>query len=352
MQENKYTEEFFKEYEEKYIPKNTPKNSSRKKGKNKSYKFPIILISLLFVVLFVFLIIPKDAPQPPKVDNSAPNSQQVRPVITENPYKELSEFTVHLSSEVNSEYAILINADTGEILAEKNYSQKMYPASLTKIMTLLVALDNTEKLTDTYEMSYKIIDPPYRQGASMAGFSSGEKVRIIDMLYGLILPSGADAAGGLADYVSGSEKSFIELMNKKCKSLGLKNTSFANCSGLFDEQNYTTAHDMALILKELIKNEIAVQILSKSEYTTSSTPQHPEGLWMDSTISHYIRGNEPTNETKILGGKTGFVSQSGYCIASFAKSKTGNNYILVTGKAESGKKAAKDHIAIYSSYAN
>lgn len=348
----KYTDDFFKEYEEKYMSKthSRVKNPQPKKKKSR-LRFFIPLISILLVALLIFLIFPKNKEELSVNDTS---ENYVTEVVSQvaNPYNEVTEFTKKLDTEINSEFAVIINSDTGEILAEKNYEAKMYPASLTKVMTLLVALENVENLTDTYEMSYRIIDPPYRQGASMAGFSSGEKVRIIDLLYGVILPSGADATCGIADYVSGSEKEFVVLMNEKCDKLGLKNTHFANSSGLFDEQNYTTAYDMAIILREALKNEIARQILSKSEYTASPTPQHPEGIYMDSTLSHYIRGNETDNNTEILGGKTGFVSESGNCIASFALSQSGNNYIMVTGKAESGKKAAKDHILVYSTYAN
>lgn len=349
----KYTDDFFREFEEKYMSKSRPevKKIKPQRKKNK-FKLIIPIISVLSAALLIILLIPKGEQPKPEVSDTNQTNATENVVEALNPYKDLTEFSVVLAEEINSEFAVIINSDTGEILAQKNYQNKMYPASLTKIMTLLVALDNIENLTDTYEMSYRIIDPPYRQGASMAGFSSGEKVRIIDLLYGIILPSGADATCGIADYVSGSEKEFVVLMNKKCEELGLLNTHFANSSGLFDEQNYTTAYDMAIILREALKNDIARQILSKSDYTTSATPQHPDGIYMDSTLSHYIRGNETDNNTKILGGKTGFVSESGNCIASFAVSQSGNNYIMVTGKAESGKKAAKDHISVYSLYAN
>ncbi len=354
MQENfKYTDEFFKEYEEKYMPK--PRESRQKSQPTKKKKPNIIVLicPILIIVLLLVLILPKDKTEKPPIETNQSEvvKEDVHPQKV-SPYKEINEYTVTLNDDINSEFAVLINSDTGEIIAQKNYKQKMYPASLTKIMTLLVALENIKDLNDTYEMSYVIIDPLYRRGASLAGFSSGERVKIIDLLYGIILPSGADATCAIADYISGSEEAFVKLMNKKAEDLGLVNTNFANSSGLHDDNNYTTAYDMALILKAALENELARQILSTNQYTSAITPQHPEGVWMDSTLSHYISGDEPKNNTEIIGGKTGFVSQSGNCIASFAKSIAGNNYIFVSGKADSGRNAAKDHIAVYSSFAN
>ncbi len=354
MQENfKYTDEFFREYEEKYMPKQRTAAKSQPPKPKKKPKVLILVCAVIITVFLVVLIIPKNNSQEPSVQvDKEPENVNLEVAKPVNPYREPTEHTALLVDEVNSNFAVLINADTGEIIAHKNYNERMYPASLTKIMTLLVALDNVTDLNDTYEMSYRIIDPLYRQGASLAGFSSGEKVKIIDLLYGVILPSGADATCGVADYVSGSEEAFVQLMNKKAEKLGLKNTHFANSSGLYDENNYTTAYDMALILKAAMENDLAKKIMTTSQYTSAATEQHPTGIWMDSTLSHYIKGNEPTNDTEILGGKTGYVSQSGNCIASFARSESGYNYICVSGKAESGKFAAKDHINIYSEFAN
>ena len=354
MQENfKYTDEFFREYEEKYMTKQRTVTRSQPQNQKKTPKLLVLTCVLIITALLVILIIPKgSSEQPPFQVNQEQEVLNLQATHPLTPYREPSEHTASLDDGINSNFAILINADTGEIIAQKNYAERMYPASLTKVMTLLVALENITDLNDTYEMSYKIIDPLYRQGASLAGFSSGEKVKIIDLLYAVILPSGADATCAIADYISGSEEAFVGLMNNKAKALGLQHTHFSNSSGLHDDNNYTTAYDMALILKAAMDNDLAKKIMTTSQYTTAVTEQHPEGIWMDSTLSHYIKENEPDNDTEILGGKTGYVSQSGNCIASFAKSATGNYYIFVTGKAESGKLAAKDHINIYSSFAN
>lgn len=350
----KYTDEFFREYEEKYMRKTQAVDRERKTvNKAKKPKIIFFILPLIIILILVF-VIPKDSSRditPKPIENQ--NIQQVPKDETKvDPYKEPTEHTAVLSNEINSEYGILINADTGEIIARKKHNSKMYPASLTKIMTALVAAENIDNFEDTFELSYKIIDPLYRRGASLAGFSSSENVKLIDLLYGTILPSGAEACSALAVYVSGSEKAFVELMNKKVKDLGLKNTNFANPHGLHDDQNYTTAQDMALILKAATENDLVNKILSTTEYTTSSTPQHPEGLTFTCTISRYINGLSTENGSSILGGKTGFVNESGNCVASFGVSFSGNNYICVTGKSDSARKSGKDHIYIYSNYAN
>ncbi len=350
----KYTDEFFREYEEKYIRRSAPVKKVRKSvKKRKKFNFLYFVLPLILILVTVLII--------PKNNNSSNTENQIetqievqipKEPIKVTPYNEPTERTAVLSNQINSEFGIFINADSGEILATKKHNSKMYPASLTKIMTALVAIESIKDINDTFELSYKIIDPLYRRGASLAGFSSGEEVKLIDLLYGTILPSGAEACSALAVYVSGSEKEFVELMNEKAKELGLERTHFANPHGLYDDNNYTTAYDMALILKAATENELLNKILSTHQYITSPTPEHPEGIEFISSISKYLNGLSTENGSSIFGGKTGFVNESGNCVASFGISLNGDNYICVTGKAESARKSGEDHIHIYSNYAN
>lgn len=225
---------------------------------------------------------------------------------------------------------IIVDKTTNTVVAERNAHQKAYPASTTKIMTLLVAAENITNLEDTFTMTYEITDPLYLADASVAGFLNGEQVTVKDMLYGTILPSGADAATGLAIKIAGSEENFVKLMNEKVKELGLENTHFTNVSGLHNEENYTTAYDMAIMVDAAMQNELCREILSTYQYTTEKTPQNPEGILLSNTIFEYMYGTEPETAT-ILGGKTGFVNESGYCIASFGKcNENDNEYIVVT----------------------
>lgn len=247
--------------------------------------------------------------------------------------------------------AVIINTEAGRAVAARNPHKRFCPASTTKIMTLLVACENIKNYDDTFTMTLKITDPLYVAEASVAGFLNGEEITMTDLLYGLILPSGADAAIALAEKISGSEEAFVKLMNKKAEEMGLTDTHFVNTSGLFDTEHYTSAYDMAVILGTALKNPVCKKILSTYQYTTSSTPQHPDGIALSATLFEHMYGTEPETAT-ILGGKTGFVNESGYCIASYGQGgATGNEYIVVTLKNSSRWPAVHGQIDLYKQFA-
>lgn len=257
---------------------------------------------------------------------------------------------ITIGEDIVSEFAAVINADSGEVVAAKGLHNRIFPASTTKIMTALVAFENASDLTKTYTITTELVDPFYREGASLAGFSDGEPVTIRDLLYGTILPSGAEAAEALAIATVGSSARLVDLMNEKAISLGLKDTHFANVSGLHDEQNYSTIYDIAVILHAAMEVPFLKELLSTYKYTTASTPAHPAGIELTSTLFSYMYGTEPEG-ADILGGKTGYVDEAGYCIASFGKSDAGTEYICVTAKGQSRWPAVFDQINIYTKYA-
>lgn len=200
-------------------------------------------------------------------------------------------------------------------------------------------------------MTRDITDPLFIAEATVAGFLIDETITLKDMLYGLILPSGADAAVGLATKIAGDEAAFVQLMNEKVEKLGLKNTHFTNTSGLFHKDHYSTVYDMAIILEEAMKSPLCREVLSTYQYTTSKTPQHEEGILLSSTLFTYMKGTEPETAT-ITGGKTGFVNESGYCIASFGQNNlNGNEYIVVTFKNSSKWPAFYGQIDLYKQFA-
>ncbi len=244
-------------------------------------------------------------------------------------YPAADENTVGFDSEIDAPYAVLVDVTANRIVAQRGATEKIYPASVTKVLTLLTAVEHIENYTDTYEMSYEFLDALYWQGATVAGFSSGERVTVMDMLYGCILPSGADATIGLANYVSGSEEAFAVLMNRKAEELGLRNTHFVNSSGLHDSNHYTTALDMAVVMAAAMRNDLCRQVLSTYRYTTASTPQHPEGLLLTSTMFSRMYGTEPEGAT-IIAGKTGFTDQAGNTMVSYAVGEDGHDYIFVS----------------------
>lgn len=258
--------------------------------------------------------------------------------------------TVTLTDEIDSGYAALIAPERGVILAAKNATARMYPASMTKIMTVLVAYEHIDNLDDTFTVTSAIIDPVYNEGASLAGFSPGETVTLRDLLYGTALPSGAEAAVSLAVYVAGSEEDFVTLMNEKAAELGLTDTHFTNCSGLHNVNHYSTAVEIAMILDYALQYEECATIFSTYEYTSTPTDKHPEGVLMHSTMLSRMYGDEPDGVT-VIAGKTGYTPEAGQCLASYATDdETGEAFILVTADAEGKFEPIFDAIQIYSDY--
>lgn len=244
--------------------------------------------------------------------------------------------------QLNSRHAVLIDQTSGEIVAEFKSEEKIYPASLTKIMTAIVAIENTKDLNGTMIMPSDIFPGLHLQNASMAGFEPGEEVRYIDLLYGVMLPSGADACMAFAEDIGGSEKEFVKLMNKKAKKLGMENTHFTNVTGLHDWEHYSTVNDMAVLLEYALENETFRGIFTSSKYVVPSTVQHPNGMTFHSTMFQEMDGAEVTGG-EILGGKTGYTKEAGLCLASYAEIN-GNGYILVTAEAEGNHHTEPFHI--------
>ena len=250
---------------------------------------------------------------------------------------------------MGSNNAILLDLDNGKVVASKEGNVKINPASMTKILTLLVAVEHVENLDDTFVMTQEIGNYVYSNDCSAVGFKVGDKLTIRDLLYGTILPSGADASMCLAEYVAGSQEEFVKLMNAKLDELGLSDTAhFTNCIGIYDEDHYCTLLDIALILKAAEENELCHEILNARTYVTSPTSEHPEGI----TISNWFlrRIEDKDTHGQVTGAKTGFVNQSGCCGASYQISDTGNHYICVTADAYSSWKCIYDHVDIYTKY--
>ncbi len=261
--------------------------------------------------------------------------------------------TVGVSDEVVSEYAVLISLSENRVVAAKNCRQKMYPASMTKVLTVLVAAEHIEdmsQLDDLFEMTQAIEGFSYENGCSNVGFMPGEKIPVRDLFYGTILPSGADAAMGLAEYIAGSQEAFVDMMNEKVEELGLSETShFMNCVGLYDDEHYTTAMDMAVIMDAAMKNDISREALTRHIYTTTATAEHPDGITVSNWFLRRIEDKQETGE--ILGAKTGFVNQSKNCAVSYGVSDEGKPFICVTGASSSSWRCIYDHVDIYTKLA-
>lgn len=272
---------------------------------------------------------------------SEPEQKFKYPSVSEN-YKEI------VSEEVKSPYVALLDVENSQVIAGRGYNEKIYPASMTKVMTLIVAVEQLQDLNQTYALSYELLDPLVREQASRAGFDPGEMVTAKDYLYGLVLPSGADAAVALSIMTAGSEEAFADLMNQKCSEIGLKNTHFMNASGLYDEQQYTTPVEMAMIMQYAMQNPTCAEVLSTYQYTTTPTAQHPEGIKLSSTMFSRMYGNEVENVT-IMAGKTGYMQEAGNCLVSYAQ-KNGHHYVALTAGASYKWHVIFDDFEIYKTY--
>jgi len=242
--------------------------------------------------------------------------------------------------------AILVDVNNRTILAERDSDEQIYPASMTKVMTILVAAENIEDFTDTFTMTADIINPLIEAEASRVGFEDGETITITDLLYGAALPSGADATAAIAEYVSDSEEAFVELMNEKAEELGMNNTHFVTTSGLHDEDHYSTVSDIAILMYAAMQNDICSEVLSTYQYTTTKTTQHPDGIALESTMFSHMYGTEVTGLT-IEAGKTGYTDEAGNCLVSYATDDNGGIYICVIAKSTTYKQAIYDTFAIY-----
>ena len=255
-----------------------------------------------------------------------------------------------LKPEVNANFAILVDADAGLVVAEKNGSAKMYPASMTKVMTLLVACEHITDLNEKLEITQDIVDYVKKEGASNCGFKAGEQVTMLDLLYGLILPSGADAALALVRRIAGSEEQFVTLMNQKAQQLGISTTThFTNCTGLYNDNHYSTAEDMAIIMRAASQNSVAATILTTRSYTTQANNKRSTGLSFSNLFLKRI-------DTQTTGGqlnfaKTGYVAKAGNCAVSYFTAASGRHYICVTGKTSGAWNVVSAHAALYSQYA-
>ena len=258
---------------------------------------------------------------------------------------------------IDSGYGILIDLDSNTVIASKGGDEKIYPASMTKVMTLIVAYENLSSLDKTYTFNAEMLDELYLANASVAGFKAGETVSARDLLYGAILPSGGDATNALAELVAGSEEDFAFLMNEKVAELGLKNTHFVTASGLHHDDHYTTCHDMAKILEYAISKPEMREILSTYRYTTAPTAQHPEGILLTSTLYSRMKGDEVGEGFYVQGGKTGYTNEGKNCLCTFAancredESLTAKpQYILVTAFAVGEYAPVYDAIDVYGEY--
>ena len=257
------------------------------------------------------------------------------------------------TQELVSTYMILVDVDNDSIVAERGYETVISPASMTKILTVVTARDFIDETTldDTFTITQEIADYWSDNDCSAVGFLPGDEVTVRDLLYGTILPSGADAAMGLAEYCCGSEEKFVEEMNRKAAELGLsENAHFTNPVGVYNEDLHCTVKDIAIVLGVAVQDDLLRDVLSARTYTTSTTYEEldmPDGIPVSNWFLRRIEDKEMDGD--VIAAKTGFVKQSGCCAASYYEADNGKRYICVTANSFSSWRAIYDHVAIYRS---
>ncbi|HWP96152.1 MAG TPA: D-alanyl-D-alanine carboxypeptidase [Syntrophomonadaceae bacterium] len=319
-----------------------------RKAKTKRAKMQILLSFLLMVVIAVFACKYIITPAAQHLFEKYVNDIKT-PVPQSNIEPDPS---VSISSDkLNSPNAILIRLKDHAILMQKNSEKKIYPASLTKMMTAIVAIENLPDLKKKITLTNSTFQGLNKTDASMAGFQPGEQVRAIDLLYGVMLPSGAECCIGLADHIAGSEQGFVKMMNQKAADLGMKNTHFANATGLHNESHYTTVKDLSILLSYALQNGTFREIFTSSRHSTQPTNKHPSGITFNNTMFEEL-DNQNITGGEILGGKTGYTDEAGLCLASLAKAGK-QEYILISAGAKGDHHSEQynitDALAVYNS---
>ena len=225
---------------------------------------------------------------------------------------------------MNSEYALLINITTGRAIFDHQADVRTFPASVTKIMTVLVGLESGD--LDDEVTIVADFDALFLAGASQAGFVNGEVRTLEEVLYAIMLPSGAEATWALTNHVAGSYEGFVDLMNIKAQELGMVDTHFVTATGLHDDNHYTTANDIAILLTYALENPIFRDIFTARHFQLNSP--NTRGDFMEATLYTFA----PTLEFdggEIIGGRTGFTTPAGRCLASLATNGI-DEFILIT----------------------
>ncbi len=295
-------------------------------------------------------------------------SEQVKPAETAKPTQSSTtattegqtniEYVTITDSNVTAKYAALYDVSSGQLMAGKSPNTRMYPASMTKVMTLIVACENITNWESVGTLTQAEADYLYKEGASRAGYAAGDSAKAKDLIYGLILKSGCDASIMLAKIVSGSESEFAKLMNIKCKELGLSNTHFTNSSGLHDANQYTTVSDMCKLMDYAMKNSLCAKVLGTAKYTYTYLGETT--TWYHKNISTYNSQaytgtslscmNVLNNKgITVHGVKSGFTDDAGNCLVTCVE-KNGKRYIAVVGDVVGQGKSTINSTRIFLNY--
>lgn len=304
-------------------------------------------------------------PKPPKVESSGGVASEKG----DFPYADGASGNVLLpwadkvdiisADSIYSAHAALADLSTGEIIASRKADEIIYPASMTKVMTLIVVVENLPSedcLQDEITVSQAVYDAMKAEGSSGIGMAAGEKLTVESLLYALMLKSDGIAACELARYVAGSEEDFVELMNQKAEKMGLSNTHFENPTGLHHPDHKTTAREIASIMAYAMNMKLCRKVLLTQSYTApcvgADGAKFNYNLYHNLIVTKFdeIPVNQP-NVVKVAAGKTGFTNEARYCLVTYAESADGHGYVCVTAEGDSYNACIADYITIYNAYA-
>ena len=285
--------------------------------------FIILLVAVVAVGILIFTVFSGPKTYGP------PEKGHILYNMNHSPASQVENIDVNL----NSRYAVVYDLTNKHLLYEKNADKKARPASLTKVMTAIVALENIEDLDKKITVPRKVVDTLEKTDLARLGLVAGEKLTGKELLYGLLLPSAADCADTLAVSVGGSKKAFVKMMNEKAKELKMNNTSFGNPIGDDDDATYTTAKDYLKLLRYALKNKTFRKIFCTKKYVLPASNKRDYLISMHNLTFGKFTGNADF----ILGGKTGTTDGARHCLATLGELNA-NNYLTVTMYAKPSTK--------------
>ncbi len=293
-------------------------------------------------------------------NNSQSAEYPFRQNISDCSFKYPENIGANTDSKITSSSFILVDVNDGSVVQSKKSTgepNRVYPASLTKVMTLIVVyenLKNEDALKETITVSEATHNKMTSLGSSGVGLKAGESMTVETAIYALILQSDGWAATTLAEYIAGNEAAFVEMMNSKAQEMGLKDTHFENPTGLHSANHYSSCYDLAVIMNYAMKNAYCKNVLQalSYKYTTSLRPESGNYILYHALLVTKLQDASIQPSTaKIIAGKTGFTDEAGGCLVTFAQGKNnGHTYILVTAKAQNTNKAVDEHLYIYNNY--
>ncbi len=340
---------------------------------NFTFNYLLVILATLLVFLlvmggyFIAISLAPDGPLgtdgpsadlPPAADSSFPYRQEIASQVPDFPDDSLYIPRKSADSDgIYSDFAVLVDVTENRIVASRKAEQDIYPASMAKIMTLIVVVENLKSedaMNDVITIKKETVEKMLEERASGFGFKEGEQLTVEALLHALILQSDGVAGISLAEYISGSESAFVELMNAKAKEIGMEKTNFQNCTGLYGKYMLSSCKDIAVMMTYAMKNSFCADILSQKLYRLpdSFREDNTYAFYHATLASKFDKLLPDVRTADVVAGKSGWIGEeSGYCLVTYAVGDNGHRYVLVTAMAEgSSDEPVYDMEYVYNNY--